>query len=85
MDNHFTKKLNFNNFNELRSNIIKDFSIFKQINNLPNTHEMDFGSIKKIQDRKIEYNIKNFYMNDVISRASITMANCSREILNKVA
>ncbi len=85
LDNHFTKKLNFNNFNELRSNIIKDFSIFKQINNLPNTHEMDFGSIKKIQDRKIEYNIKNFYMNDVISRSSKTMSQCSREILNLVA
>ena len=39
----------------------------------------------KIEDRVLEYNIKNFYMTDVISRASITMANCTREILNKVA
>ena len=85
LDNNFTKKLNFNNFNELRSNIIKDFPIFKQIDNLPNTLEMDFGSIKRIQDREIEYNIKNFYMNDVISRSSNTMSRCSREILNLVA
>ena len=49
------------------------------------TSKLDFGSSTKIEDRVLEYNIKNFYMTDVISRASITMANCTREILNKVA
>ena len=39
----------------------------------------------KIKRRLFDYNIKNFYMTDVISRSSITMANCSREILNKIA
>ncbi|PPR49359.1 MAG: hypothetical protein CFH15_01194, partial [Alphaproteobacteria bacterium MarineAlpha5_Bin5] len=44
-----------------------------------------FGSKKLISDKKINYNIKNFYMNDSISRASETMAKCTKEILEKVA
>ena len=32
-----------------------------------------------------KYNISNFYMTDSISRASSTMAICTKEILNKVA
>ena len=45
----------------------------------------DFGSNKIIESRIVDYNIKNFYMTDSISRSSITMSNCSKEILNKVA
>ena len=85
LSNNFSQKLKFNNLSELRNEISNLFPVFKEINNLPSSSKLDFGSSTKIENRALEYNIKNFYMTDVISRASITMANCSREILNKVA
>jgi NADH-quinone oxidoreductase subunit G len=85
LSNNFSQKLRFNNLSELRNEISNLFPFFKEINNLPSSSMLDFGSSTKIENRVLEYNIKNFYMTDVISRASITMANCSREILNKVA
>ena len=85
LSNNFSQKLKFNNLSELRNEISNLFPVFKEINNLPSSSKLDFGSSTKIEDRVLEYNIKNFYMTDVISRASITMANCTREILNKVA
>ena len=85
LSNNFSQKLKFNNLSELRNEISNLFPVFKEINNLPSSSKLDFGSSTKIENRVLEYNIKNFYMTDVISRASITMANCTREILNKVA
>ena len=85
LSNNFSQKLKFNNLSELRNEISNLFPVFKEINNLPSSSKLEFGSSTKIEDRVLEYNIKNFYMTDVISRASITMANCTREILNKVA
>ena len=85
LSNNFSKKLQFNNLSELRKEISNLFPLFKEINNLSSISKLNFGSSTKIAGRVFEYNIKNFYMTDVISRASITMANCSREILNKVA
>ena len=68
-----------------KNEIINLFPFIREINNLTSISKLIFGSSKKINSRVFEYYIKNFYMTDVISRASITMANCSREILNKVA
>ena len=85
LSNHFSQKLKFNNLSELRNEILNFFPAFKEINDLQSSSKLDFGSSTKIENRVLEYNIKNFYMTDVISRASITMANCSKEILNKVA
>ena len=84
LSNNFEKKLQFNNISELRKEISNLFPLFKETNNLSFISKLNFGSSGKIESRVIDYNIKNFYMTDVISRASITMANCSREILNKV-
>ena len=84
LSNNFFNKLKFNNLSELREEIISKFPIFRQINVLPSINKVNYGSPSQIKNRIIDYNIKNFYMNDVISRHSITMANCSREILNEI-
>ena len=49
----------------------------------PQTSNLSFSSKQEIKNQKLSYNINNFYMNDSISRASETMANCTHEILNK--
>ena len=85
LSDNFSKKIKFNNLSELRKEISNNFQFFSEINSLPSTSMFDSDSSIKIKNRILEYNINNFYMTDVISRASITMANCSREILNQVA
>ena len=85
LSQEFKEQLKFNNLQELRQEIIKNFPHLNQLNTLPNKSEVNFGKSHIIDNNEIEYNIKNFYMTDSISRASVNMANCTKEILNRVA
>jgi len=78
-------QLKFNNILELRNDIVNKYPFIKEINTLPNELDLNFSSSNKIKSRVINYNISNFYMTDSISRSSINMSNCTKEILNKVA
>ena len=79
------KNFKFNNLQELRDELIKNNFQFSHINETNSKKEILFAKENKIDDIKINYNIKNFYMNDSISRSSETMALCTKDILNKVA
>ena len=81
----FERDLNFNNLGELRSELTSAFSQFSVLNEVSSNNEVTFAKKSKIEDIKIKYNIKNFYMNDSISRSSETMAKCTKDILNKAA
>ena len=85
LSQEFKEQLKFNNLKELRQEIIKKFPHLNQLNTLPNKSEVNFAKSHIIDNKEIEYNIKNFYMTDSISRASVNMANCTKEILNRVA
>ncbi len=85
LSQEFKEQLKFNNLKELRQEIIKKFPHLNQLNILPNKSKVNFGKSHIIDNNEIEYNIKNFYMTDSISRASVNMANCTKEILNRVA
>ena len=85
LSQEFKEQLKFNNLKELRQEIISKFPHLNQLNTLPNKSEVNFGKSHIIDNKEIEYNIKNFYMTDSISRASVNMANCTKEILNRVA
>ena len=84
LSNVLRKPLSFNNLDELRNKICQQYPMFQFINALPKKNKLNFGNYKKINKRNLNHTINNFYMTDVISRASITMANCTKEILNKV-
>ena len=58
----------------------KNFLALLETNNSSN---LSFSSKQELKKQNLSYNINNFYMNDSISRASETMANCTHEILNK--
>ena len=85
LSNEFNDNLKFNNLGELRQDIIKEYSFLKELNVLQISEKINFGNSARIKDRKVRYNISNFYMTDSISRASSTMAICTKEILNMVA
>ncbi len=81
----FGKILKFNNLQELREKLLLEHPMFSKLFEKPFGNKISFGSKDSIKDKNINYNIENFYMTDSISRASETMANCTKEILNKVA
>ena len=85
LSDQFNNNLKFDNLHLLRKEIIYKFPFLKELNVLPNQEKINFGSSVKIKEKLIHYNITNFYMTDSISRASLTMAKCTKEILNKVA
>ena len=85
LSNQLNKNLKFNNLQELRLEIISNFEILKELNTLPKLKNLDFQFSKEIASKNIEFNINNFYMTDSISRASETMAKCTKEILKKAS
>jgi len=85
LSNSIGGHLTFNNLEDLRKEICQINPIFQLLNTLPSQKKLKFGKFKKVKKRILDYTISNFYMTDVISRASITMAQCTKEILNKEA
>ena len=85
LSNEINSSLKFNNLFQLRSEIIKNHQIIRQLNLLPEFKKIDYEFKNKIESKELEFNINNFYMTDSISRASETMAKCTIEILNKAS
>ena len=75
--------LDFNNLNDVRKKLVNENKNFLALLEVSNSSKLSFSSKEKIKDENISYNIKNFYMNDSISRSSETMAKCTNEILKK--
>ena len=67
----------------MRKKLVNENKNFLALLEVTNSSKLSFSSKEKIKDENISYNIKNFYMNDSISRSSETMAKCTNEILNK--
>ena len=83
LSNSFKNFLKFNNIQDLRNELIIEYPIFSELFTLPKiNNSFKFDEPGKITSRELNYNINNFYMNDVISRSSETMAKCTKEILN---
>ena len=75
--------IKFNNLNDVRKKLVNENNNFLAILEINNSSTLSFSSKEQIKNQNLFYNINNFYMNDSISRSSETMANCTREILNK--
>ena len=83
LSNNFNNIMKFDNLNELRKEFVNQFSFLKELNVLPSFKNPFLVSSEIFKGKNIKLNIENFYMTDSISRASSTMANCTKEILNK--
>ncbi len=75
--------IQFNNLNDVRKKLINENKNFLALLEINNSSNLSFSSKQQLKKQNLSYNINNFYMNDSISRASETMANCTNEILNK--
>lgn len=75
------KTLPFNNLSQLRAKLIDTTPIFEKMGQRIPSPWKDVGVQGSLLESAYEPVIHNFYMTDPISRASVTMAKCSTEIL----
>ncbi len=84
LSNQLSFNFEIDNFDELRKALSKEFP---NLTNLQDIIELkDNSSFDKsinFEDCSINYPIDNFYMSDVVSKNSVTMAKCVEEILSK--
>jgi NADH-quinone oxidoreductase subunit G len=74
------KRLTYDNLGELRQHLIEVHSMFAAVDQVHRAQWGRFGREGPIDPTPFRSRIKNFYMADPISRASETMARCTREL-----
>jgi len=75
------KRLPYDSLQQVRSHMINLNGIFLNIDEVNQAKWGPFGTKGKTDDAVFTSPINNFYMTDVISRASVTMAKCAHEFL----
>jgi len=84
LSNQLSFNFEIDNFDELRKALSKEFP---NLTNLQDIIELknnsSFDKSINFEDCSINYPIDNFYMSDVVSKNSVTMAKCVEEILSK--
>ncbi|MCC8368596.1 MAG: NADH-quinone oxidoreductase subunit NuoG [Rickettsia endosymbiont of Oxypoda opaca] len=74
--NHLKIEIGVNNLEEVRSKLAAEYPIFANINKIIENKFVKFSSKDKLLKDDIVTPPINYYMTDVISRASVTMAKC---------
>ena len=84
LSNQLSLPYEIESFEDLREDLSKNFPELLFWNNVISVQKSQASSDdNKIENCKPTYPISNFYMADVISKNSITMAKCVEEILSK--
>lgn len=78
-------ELPYNTLEEVRMRMVEINPLFDELDNVQRASWVDFSYEGILSPTPFEPVIENFYMTDSISRHSITMAKCTREILGRVA
>ncbi|MBA3813988.1 MAG: NADH-quinone oxidoreductase subunit G [Alphaproteobacteria bacterium] len=73
--------LPYNTLEEVRERLVDVNPLFEELDIVQRAPWTPFSSVGVVSSDPFESGIKNFYMTDPISRHSITMAKCTREIL----
>ena len=73
--------LDYDSIEELRNRLVKQNSIFKNSNEIVVDDFIFSGSYKTTSSLPFKYPINNYYQTDVISRASRTMAKCTKDFV----
>ena len=72
-----------NTFEQLRSELLKKYTNLSNLNEiLSNDNTSPIITDIEFEDCKTQYPINNFYMSDIISKNSVTMAKCVEEIIS---
>jgi NADH-quinone oxidoreductase subunit G len=76
------KPLSYDNLDQLRTRLYQANKRFQRLNAIEPAQWQDFGAKGEVQSRPFESPIANYYMTDPISRASITMAECTEAFVS---
>ncbi|TAH32788.1 MAG: NADH-quinone oxidoreductase subunit G [Alphaproteobacteria bacterium] len=83
LSEHVGKTLPFNTLDELRLQLGKDHPIFVTIGDVTRASWGNFGMAGTIANTPFILPMPNYYMTDVISRNSVTMAKCAEEFVQQ--
>jgi NADH-quinone oxidoreductase subunit G len=75
--------LPYNTLEEVRARLVALNPLFDELDVIQRAQWVDFSYEGVVSSDPFKPVIKNFYMTDPISRHSITMAKCTREILGQ--
>ncbi len=73
----------YDDVNALRSRIVRAFPHFAQLDTLIPAEWSAFGGEGKVDKAPFVSTVKNFYLTNVITKASLTMAKCSETLLKR--
>lgn len=80
---HLKLKINIKTLEEIRSKLKTESEVFANIDNLVKNKFVKFISNDKLLKDDIVTKSINYYMTDIISRASVTMARCTEAKMNR--
>ncbi len=83
LSNDTGKPLPYDNMYQLRQRLVKEFPIFAKIDVIEPAEWVFFGKAGNVNSAPFVSAVKNFYMTNVITRASQTMAKSADVFLNK--
>ena len=72
--------LPYNTLEDVRERLVEVNSLFEELDMVQRAPWLPFGQEGPLSSEPFESAIENFYMTDPISRHSVTMAKCVREI-----
>ena len=75
------KSLPFNTLGELRAKMFEAAPVLAKIGQRPEAEWKSFGAVGELYGQAFMPVVENFYMTDPISRASVTMAKCTAELM----
>ncbi len=70
--------LSYNDLFQLRARIVGQYPQFGQLDQLPDVHWESFGIAGAVAGGELKSPVENFYLTNVIAKASPTMQECSR-------
>jgi NADH-quinone oxidoreductase subunit G len=76
-------ELPYNTLEEVRAHLVETNPLFDELDTVQRAPWKEFGYKGNLLNDPFQPIIENFYMTDVISRHSITMAKCTTEILER--
>jgi NADH-quinone oxidoreductase subunit G len=85
LSEHLGKPLAYDDLNQLRAKLYQANRRFQRLNMVEPAEWVAFGVKGEAQSRPFESPIANYYMTDPISRASVTMAECTEAFVSPKA
>jgi len=79
LSGHIAFDLGVLDLSSVRNLMAKELPVFAHIDEIARAKFASFTSKDKLLDKPISRAVVNYYMTDVISRASVTMAKCAKE------